>query len=297
VLGGLIPGAQYEYRVPTAAGFTEWQAFRSRSDDRSAPFEFAVFGDMGDGSPDEARVAERLAQLAPNFTVAVGDLAYPKGTEQLLTERFFGPLRAYAAGHTIWHVFGNHDVAADGGLPLALASSTPANGPPGLPKHYNYSFDYGSGHFVAVDSNLTVPVLQGQVIPWLTQDLERTKQAWKFVFMHHPPFSVGRHGDALKIQKTLVPVFEKSGVDIVFAGHDHHYQRFEPQNGVLYIVTGAGGAGLYRFAKPSLGTVAVKENRSHGLTLMRVEGDHATLRQITDTGKEIDRVELKARPD
>jgi len=58
------------------------------------------------------------------------------------------------------------------------------------------------------------------------------------------------------VQDALVPLFEQYGVDMVFNGHDHHYERTCPiragqcssaqEGGVVYYVTGGGGAPLYK---------------------------------------------------
>ena len=41
----------------------------------------------------------------------------------------------------------------------------------------------------------------------------------------------------------LVSLFEAEGVDLVFSGHDHDYER-SVYNGIVYVVTGGGGAEL-----------------------------------------------------
>lgn len=294
-LRNLTPGADYEYRVRGGRSRGQWARFRTRSKSGTR-FRFAALGDIGDMFPNDARAAARLLDReAPDFAVALGDLAYPLSREGLLTDRFFQPLRRYAGSHVMWHVFGNHDVAADGGRPLELASESPENGPSGMPRHRNYSFDYGGAHFAVVDSNVPRRELRTVVAPWLERDLRRSDAVWKIVMMHHPPFSSGKHGDNRKLQGTLVPVLARCGVDLVLSGHDHDYERFKPIDGVTYVVSGAGGAGLYGFKDVSPRS-AVREGRHHGLTVIDIDGRHAVLRQVTDTGREADRFELVARP-
>ena len=55
----------------------------------------------------------------------------------------------------------------------------------------------------------------------------------------------GRLGSELDARRAFSPIFEKHDVDLVIAGHDHHYERTKRQNGVEYIVTGGGGAATY----------------------------------------------------
>ena len=75
---------------------------------------------------------------------------------------------------------------------------------------------------------------------WLEDDLANTNKTWKFVFFHLPPYSCGPWGPQPQVQ-ALHPLFVRYGVDIVFNGHEHNYQRF-PVDGVNYIITGGGGA-------------------------------------------------------
>jgi len=285
------PGGAYEYQASTDHGHTEWHPFRTRPQ-LPRPFRFAVMGDVGEGSSGEREVAKIIQREAPDFTVAVGDLGYPLSDESTLTERFFTPFEGYAAGHVIWHVFGNHDVKADHGRPLALASVAPDNGPTGLPAARNYSFDYGDAHFAIIDSNEESATLRRITGPWLERDMARSDRRWKFVFLHHPPYSSGQHGCSRKVQRTLVRSFERAKVDVVFAGHDHDYERFRPINGVTYIVTGDGGASLYRFEKPRSET-ALRDNRRHGVTLASLDGNKLVLQHINDDRRVLDRIELK----
>jgi 3',5'-cyclic AMP phosphodiesterase CpdA len=248
-------------------------------------------GDIGEASRGEAEVAELLENHRPDFAVALGDLAYPSGRERTLTQRFFAPLAPYAGSHVIWHVFGNHDVAGDHGRPLDLASATPGNGPRDLPRNRNYSFDYGDAHFAVVDTNLPRPTLQRVVAPWLKRDLAGTRRRWKFVMMHHPAYSTGPHGDSRKVRSVLEPVIRRAKVNAVFAGHDHNYQRFKPIGGVTYVVSGEGGASLYRF-ESSRESIAARDDRHHGLTLVDVSAAGARLRHLSGDGTVLDEYTL-----
>src|SRR5262249_58732157 len=59
---------------------------------------------------------------------------------------------------------------------------------------------------------------------------------------HHPPYSsANRHGSDPETRTALEPLFLKFGVNVVFSGHDHVYERIKPQKGITYFVTGAGG--------------------------------------------------------
>jgi hypothetical protein len=147
-----------------------------------------------------------------------------------------------------------------------------------------YSFDYGPAHFVALDSNSYTTKELEKMIPWIERDLASTSQRWKFVCFHAPAFHTSKEHFTEQKMRLLEPLFEKAGVDIVFAGHVHNYQRSKPLRftpnppkrdpkgrvngsfelddtfdgskdttpaGIIHIVSGGGGAKLYSvdFAK------------------------------------------------
>ena len=97
-------------------------------------------------------------------------------------------------------------------------------------------------------------------LAWIKDDLEKAQKTaeWILVFIHAPPYSEGWSGGFYNgeppIRNSLVPILERSGVDIVFAGHTHDYERglphapFDPitgsGNNAAYIITGGGGSSL-----------------------------------------------------
>ena len=117
-----------------------------------------------------------------------------------------------------------------------------------------YEFDYGGfADFFALDStdNTTTghpaPIYapEGEQSRWLAQALAASKAAWKIPYFHHPPFNAGPgHGASYGVLRHWVELFQKSGVKVVFTGHEHNYQYSdlsEITGGVRYFVTGAGG--------------------------------------------------------
>lgn len=134
-----------------------------------------------------------------------------------------------------------------------------------------------------LDSNPYVDWSDPSLRAWLEKDLKGAKKAtWRFVAFHHPPFnSSTRHRDDQQM-RVLCDLFEKYGVDVVWTGHVHNYQRTYPMkfaavkgadgkyrdakgrvegkwtldtaydgttktkpNGVLYVISGGGGGDLY----------------------------------------------------
>jgi 3',5'-cyclic AMP phosphodiesterase CpdA len=79
-------------------------------------------------------------------------------------------------------------------------------------------------------------------IDWIEKELKASNDDWKIAVFHHPLYSSGgRHGPDLKLREALEPIFAQYGVSVVFAGHDHFYERIKPQHGIVYFVVGSGG--------------------------------------------------------
>jgi calcineurin-like phosphoesterase family protein len=291
-LTGLRPGERYRYRIWfKKEQLTDEYEFRA-TPSGPARFTFAVFGDFGAGTKGQLGVAKLLEDSPAEFALLPGDMVYGRGEDEHYDLRFFQPYRRSLRRMTFWPALGNHDVAAKDGAAALAVFDVPSNGPPGVQTGRNYSFDYGNAHIASLDSNANATLLRQVIGPWLERDMAPSSQTWKFVFLHHPPFSSASHGETLRIRDVLVPIFTRSRVDIVFAGHDHAYERIHPRDGVTYIVSGNGGANLYPHRNPHDYT-AVFYNQKHGLTLVTVDGERLLLRHINVDGKEIDRLELE----
>ncbi|GAB4462524.1 MAG: hypothetical protein OHK0029_29550 [Armatimonadaceae bacterium] len=96
------------------------------------------------------------------------------------------------------------------------------------PRMGTYSFDYGDGHFLCLDSNTYVDPTDRRLQEWIERDLAGTDASWKFVVYHHPAFGAGEVHYRQQHMRVLSPLFEKHGVDIVLHGHAHTYQRTRP---------------------------------------------------------------------
>lgn len=110
----------------------------------------------------------------------------------------------------------------------------------GLPGAELASFDWGPVHFVALDTER----VGAEQAEWLDRDLEQNTLPWSVAYMHRPPYSSGKHGGSESVREAFSPLFEKHGVPLVLAGHDHDYERTRVIAGVTYVVTGGGGYGV-----------------------------------------------------
>jgi hypothetical protein len=209
-----------------------------------------------------------------------------------------------------------------------------------FPRMANYSFDYGDVHFLCLDSNRYIDPNDPSMQAWIGADLAATDATWKFVVYHHPAYNVGLEHYEVQHMRVLSPLFEKHGVDFVLSGHEHNYQRARPlrfaprdpgksnviaaadrrvpgtftidrafdgmtntsPEGVLYVVTGAGGKHLY---DPGFTDNPVRWTHGdddhadyvvkmvtdrHSLSVFEVDGPHLTMTQVDEAGQEIDRI-------
>jgi len=251
---------------------------------------FAVVGDNGTGGRNAMRVGRAMAEAYQeepfSLLVHTGDLVYYGDLADRYEEVYVRPLRPLLdAGVTVRPVLGNHEF--DYTATLRLLERL------GLPGRY-YSFRAGPVEFFMLDS--TPPQFGGDggaaQLAWLEQRLEASTAAWQVVVLHHPPYSSGRRrpGDMV-VRAALEPVLVEHGADLVLTGHDHHYERTSPQQGITYIVAGSGakltGVGRSPFT-------AASARRLHFLVI-DVEGDQLSGRTIDASGRVFDEFRLEPR--
>jgi acid phosphatase type 7 len=288
---GLEPFTLYCYSL---RGLTRTAGFRTApAAGAGETVRFVVFGDSGDGSGGQLAVHDQMFTVPFDLVLHTGDIAYDSGKLGELEQNFFGVYADLVAEFPIYPVAGNHDLATADGLALRQAFVLPENGGPQGNERW-YSFDWGDVHFAGLDTEKTGPA-QAE---WLDRDLASTDLPWKIVFAHKPPFSSGEHGSDSAFARYFVPVIEKHGVQLVFGGHDHDYERTRPISGTTYVVTGGGGRNTRDVGTSSF--TAFSESVLH-FVQAEVGPEHLTLHAIDATGVEFDsaripRVRVSRRP-
>lgn len=223
-----------------------------------------LFGDSGWGGPAQIDLARQMRSLDWDLAIHVGDIAYDDGAEDEFTERHFRVHARLLASTPFYPSVGNHDVRADGGRSYDGAFLWPEP----FPGARYYSFHWGRVLFVSIDtSSKTEDVAglrsgEGRQSAWLEETLREASADsavdWIVTFMHHPLYShaggISGHGLDRKLRNELLPMFERYGVDLVTAGHDHHYERTYPIRdgrrvqsgcGPVHVLSGGGGASSY----------------------------------------------------
>ena len=243
-----------------------------------ASLKFAVIGDNGTGDRAQMEVAEQMRlrrqQFPYDLVLMVGDNFYGSQTPPELARKFdqpYGPL--LDAGVVFQAALGNHD-------DVSTINYPPLN----MHGQRYYTFTRKNVRFVVLDTN----VLDAPQLRWAETTLQASREDWKIVYFHHPLYcNAGRHGANVDIRVLLEPLLVRYGVDIVFSGHDHVYERLKPQRGVNYFVTGSSGQ-LRKGDLESSGTTAAGFDQDRAFLLVEIEGEDMHFEAISRTGATID---------
>jgi hypothetical protein len=284
-LAGLSPYTLYHYCVEVQGWpLTDDAAFHTAAGPSQPSFSFVAFGDTRSGHDIHQSVIDRAVALSPDFALHTGDLV-DAGDSSQQWNRFFGIEEPLISRAPLFPSLGNHE----GNSPLYFDRFV-------LPGNARwYSFDYGEARFICLEVDGYARFgASSEQYAWLQNTLASSRQRWLIVFFHIPPYSALAEDDSeLAVRRTLTPLFERYGVDLVFNGHHHDYQRFLV-NGITYVVTGGGGAPLYPVSGGEEGLQAF-QNVNH-LVYVQVSGDSLAASAMTPDGRVFDRFTLSPRP-
>lgn len=236
ILKNLIPSTVYHYRIVSDSIKCGDNTFHTAVEP-SEPFTLVVYGDTRTNIHDHRAVVDEMIKHSPDLVLNTGDMV-TDGRLFPLWDVFFLVIGDLVESVPYYTVLGNHEENAQQYYDLFYL---PKGG--GKEGEQWYSFDYGSVHFVCLDSDVRYSEEQ---LAWLEDDLSQAsgKARWIFAAFHHPVYSSGYHGGEYDTLSDWVDAFERYGVDMVFNGHDHCYER-SFDNDIWYILTGGGGAPLY----------------------------------------------------
>ena len=263
----------------------------SSPNDKSA----AVLVGAGDiASCDDLSGAEATAKLIekiPGTVFAAGDLAYPDGSDEQFAKCY----------NPTWGRFkdrtrpapGNHEYHSNGASGYARYFGSAA----GDPSKAYYSYDLGSWHIVALNSECAEVGgcdENSAQTKWLRRDLAQHPSICTLAYFHKPLFSSGdKHGNDPEM-KPLWQALYSARATIVINGHDHDYERFAPQNpdgasdpqhGIREFVVGTGGKNLRGFGAPKPNS-EVRSNQAFGVLKLKLYKDSYDWEFIPVAGKD-----------
>lgn len=245
---------------------------------RPGSLRLLVIGDSGTGGRAQQEVANQIVayrQAFPfDFALMLGDNMYGRQRPQDYVRKFEIPYKPLLdAGVTFHAALGNHDLPRQRFYP-----------PFNMNGERYYTFKKGDARFFALDSTQ----MDAPQVAWLRRELEKSPEDWKICFAHHPLYSSGgRHGSLMSLRKLTEPLFIEHGVSVVFAGHDHFYERIRPQQGIQYFVCG-GAAKLRRGDIRPSAFEAAGFDRDRSFMLVEIAGDELFFQAISRTGETVD---------
>jgi predicted MPP superfamily phosphohydrolase len=245
---------------------------------RPGSLKFAAIGDNGTGDQPQYDVAHQMDQWHQRFgfdlVIMLGDNIYGRQQPADFVRKFEAPYKPLLdAGVKFFASLGNHDDPRNNTYKLFNMNG----------QRY-YSFVRNDVRFFVLDTNFLDPAQ----LAWLERELARATEHWKIAYFHHPLYSDGgRHGSEVELRVILEPLFMKYGVDVVYSGHDHLYERITPQHGISYFVSGAGGQLRQGDLKRS-DITAAGFDRDRSFMLNEIDGDDLSFQVVSRSGQTVD---------
>ena len=241
--------------------------------------KFAVIGDTGTGGTAQYQVGKLLndvrARFPYDFVIMMGDNMYGGQGPADFVKKFETPYKSILeAGVKFYATLGNHDEPSQRFYkPFNMEG-----------KRY-YSFRKGDVEFFVLDSTYMSPAQ----VAWLKDVLPKSDAKWKIPYFHHPLYSSGeKHGSEEDLRTLLEPLFIANGVDVVFAGHEHFYERLKPQNGIYYITE--GGSAKLREGNIRVGSAMTAKgfDTDNSFMLVEIAKDQLYFETVSRPGQLID---------
>lgn len=317
-LAGLEPGTDYEYRLVSENGAGEWHDLQTAG---AGDFSCLIFPDSQSSDySDWEKLAQGAAQRNPGvaFFINMGDIV-DNGEDHTQWQSWFYGVDGIIDRMPFVPLMGNHETYDQQWkvrLPEAYLRyfAVPDNGSRDFGRYY-YSFDYGSVHFMALNSQWEEtegfkPGLKEEQLRWLEEEARASRKKWKIVLIHKDVLQYRIHNRPERqegisdVGAAFMPLFDDLGIDIVFTAHLHTYRNrghiFDFQRdarGPLYILTGVAGNVRYPglWIDHAMDEVVAPQPETDNYLTMAVTEEKITVKCFLPDGQEIDRAEVKKR--
>lgn len=317
-LQGLKPDTRYLYRVGDGKNWGEWNGFHTASD-QPKKFRFLYVGDaQNDIKSRWSRLIRAAYTKAPRaaFIIHAGDLV-ASGYRDDLWGEWYDSMGFIAANIPSLAVPGNHELEKPPGSPKSETLpqiwkqqfSYPQNGPD-ISENESYYFDYQGVRFISLNVNMMEneknseavrPMVEKQVA-WLEKVLKDNPNHWTVVFQHQGMYSMASNRNYVKMRESLLPLYDKYGVDLVLQGHDHLYARSQKlagdkivardAPGTVYMIS-VSGPKMYEVDPRFEPLMAKVIPHTQMFQVIDVDGDRMTLRAFSSEGEQLDGFQLE----
>jgi predicted MPP superfamily phosphohydrolase len=244
--------------------------------------KFAAMGDMGTGDKAQYEIGTLMNEVRGSFkydfVIMLGDNLYGSQKPNDFVTKFETPYKPLLdAGVKFYAALGNHDQQTN-----RFYKPWNMNGE----RYYSYSKKYV--RFFVLDSDY----LDRKQLDWVENELKNSTDEWKIAYFHHPLYSSGgRHGSETDLRVILEPLFMKYGVNAVFSGHDHVYERVKPQHDIYYFVSGSAGQ-LRPGDLRKTDLTAAGYDQDQTFMLVEIDNDAMSIESISRSGKTVDSATL-----
>jgi len=247
---------------------------------------FVGAGDIAHCRSDGDEITADMLDHISGTVFTTGDNAYPNGS----AEEFANCYDTSWGRHKdrTYPSPGNHDYHT----PDAAGYFEYFGSRAGEPGKGYYSYDLGTWHIIALNSNIPVEAGSPQD-QWLREDLASHPTVCTLAYWHYPRFSSGTvHGSDESMQPLWEALYEY-GADVVLVGHEHNYERFAPQDpqgnadperGIRQFVIGSGGRSHYTFGPP-IANSEVRNSDTTGLLKLTLHATSYSWEFIPEPGK------------
>ncbi|MDA7525249.1 metallophosphoesterase [Verrucomicrobia bacterium] len=308
MLESLQPGCTYHYQVSakTSTGIVRSAlASFSTPDDEDTSLRFSLLGDSGGGSAVQYRLAEQIRLTASDLVMHTGDMVYPSLVPELVDLRYYSIYGPHMRSVPYYVATGNHDVDRGRSIPSELfhrptndTSAEEHAAARTFPESY-YTVRHGPAQFFV----LLAPFFHQYALTennpqhlWLKKVLRASISPWKFIVLHHPIRTSSLHRfddynrnfkrDAEELRDLLMPLMKEHSVQMIFSGHDHVYERFQPVDGTVNIITAGGGGSLYPLREYDV--LSTRFLSQYHFVHVDIEGNTCRLDAIDDAGHVFD---------
>lgn len=337
---GLKPATEYCYKVfsddkELAGGIK----FRTPPAGPEGKVRFVMIGDYGSGLTSQTKVRDQITAKYKSdgfdLLLTTGDNAYGDGQYGQYQKFVFRPYQEILVSVPFYITHGNHDYKTEQAAPALKLFNLPTNAWQEADKERYYSFDWGPLHFVGLDSETpfsqmvldrataaidpSVKQNEKDMEDWLRDDLSKTTRPFRIVAWHRPAYSNTKDRTPdLSMQTYIQPILQEYGVQAVFVGHNHLYERYKPvrvdtlpddkfkglgtyeaskesttaAGGVVHITTAGGGSGLYSQDDKRIDSLQAFNKRIHHFVYGVAEGCTLKLEAIDLEGEKFDEITI-----
>ncbi|HET7559175.1 MAG TPA: metallophosphoesterase family protein, partial [Limnochordia bacterium] len=352
----LEPGTRYYYAVydgerKVLGGDPDHHFRTSPPPGSHTPFRFWTFGDSGRNNQAQYDVQAAMRRYTAadgrplDLFLHCGDMAYSSGTDWEFQGRFFKPYAKTLRQVVLWPTMSNHEgVSSDGATDtgpyydaFVLPTEGQAGGVPSGTESF-FSFEYANAHFVCLNTYAVDLSPEAPMARWLVADLAAAQSErradWIIAYWHHSPYTKGSHDSdteagLIDVRAQIMPLLEAGGVDLIFNGHSHVYERsmlmdgaygtptsaercilddgdgdpagngpyrksrgLRPHEGTVVVVVGCGGTPVARRGTMPVMRRVLSEN---GSVLVDVDGETLTAVMVNAAGEVRDRFQIVKR--